>query len=149
MNDPRPGRRPTVAIPPDELQFSATRSSGHGGQNVNKRCTRVTLGWDVRATAALTPAQKQLVYSALAGRLVGGVLRVEASDERTQAANRRLAELRLQALVTAALNPPTPRIPGYVPAIVAAKRERASREAAERRWRERRGGPKKGRPGDE
>ena len=124
-------RRPvvTVQVPAAELQFSACRSHGPGGQNVNMRSTRVAIAWDVRATHALTPEQKDTVLAALAHRITDGVLRVEASDERTQAANRRLATARLQALVNASLNPPPDRLPGLAPQ---ARRPGAVREAIDR-----------------
>jgi len=126
----------TIPIPDTELTISASRSSGHGGQNVNKRSTRVTVSWNIAATGLLDEDQRQLVRTALANRLVGDELRVTASDERTQAANRRLATERLRTLVNDALNPPPEAIPGYVPPFVKAARTRnAARLREERRRR--------------
>lgn len=132
-------RRPqvTIRIPADELTITASRSSGHGGQNVNKRSTRVTVSWNVASTGLLSDDQKQLVRQALGHRMVGDELRVTASDERTQSANRRLAIERLHTLVNDSLNPPPAAIPGYVPPFVAAARRRnAARLREERRRRQ-------------
>ncbi|MCC7494439.1 MAG: hypothetical protein IT204_18930 [Fimbriimonadaceae bacterium] len=145
----RRGGRVRVAIPDDELRFEAVRSGGPGGQNVNKRSTRVRLAWRVTASRVLTAEQRALLRQALAPRMVDGEVRIEASDERTQWANRCLAVRRLQELVNEALNPPPPPIPGFVPPKVRAQRQRNMQAAAERRWRERRRGPRRGGSGED
>jgi ribosome-associated protein len=85
------------------------RSSGPGGQNVNKVATAVQLRFDLDA-AALDPEWKMRVR-ALAGRKLGadGVLRIEARRFRTQEKNRRDARERLSALLERARTPPRPR----------------------------------------
>ena len=105
-----------LAIPADELRFVASRSSGPGGQNVNKVSTRVTVLLDVAGSPSLNPEQKARVRERLATR-VGrdGVLRVSAQRERSQAANREAATARLVELLRAALAKLPPRRPTRVP----------------------------------
>src|SRR5438034_560226 len=60
---------PGVSIPEDELHFDASRSGGPGGQNVNKVSSRVTLTFDVGASAALSEDQKRAVFTKLSRRI--------------------------------------------------------------------------------
>lgn len=67
----------TIAIPEHELKFMASRSSGPGGQNVNKVNSRVTLQFNVAESPSLSEAQKQRILSRLATRVnEAGVLQV-------------------------------------------------------------------------
>lgn len=78
---------------------------GPGGQNVNKVSTRATLLFDLDACGRLDDAQRARIRSKLGGRVSrSGQLRVVAARERTQAANRALAERRLIELITRALH---------------------------------------------
>jgi len=96
-----------ISIPDDELKFSYTRSSGPGGQNVNKVSTAAYLRFDVRNSSTLTEEIKiRLIKSA--GKRVSkkGVLIIKAQRYRTQAQNRREALERLVGLIKyAALKP--------------------------------------------
>ncbi len=88
----------------DELVFKASRSSGPGGQNINKVNTRVTLFFDVANCGSLSDWQKQRILARLATRSdKNGVLRVASQKFRTQRANRNAAVERLQQLLTDAL----------------------------------------------
>ena len=101
-----------LAIPENEITYTASRSSGPGGQHVNKVSSRVTLRFDVAASSSLTEAQKQRIMTRLATRLSqDGVLRIVAQQQRSQAANRDAALTRFVALLRAALTPETPRRP--------------------------------------
>ena len=122
------------SIPVSELRFVFSRASGPGGQNVNKVSTRVTLLFDLGATAALTPAQRSLVRRRLRTRIDSrGVLRVVSSRHRTQAANRRAALERFAALLTEALATPKTRIRTGVPRAAVERRLRDKTHRARRK----------------
>jgi ribosome-associated protein len=95
---------PNAAIDPGQLVFKYSRSSGPGGQNVNKLNTRVTLFLDVTNCATLSPSQKKRILNKLATRAdKNGVVRVVSQKYRTQNANRRAAIERLTSLIADAL----------------------------------------------
>ena len=95
-----------LVIPLAEIEFRRSRSSGPGGQNVNKVETQVEARWDIAASAVLSDAQRARLLHALASRLIGdSVLVVKSRTERSQEGNRRAALARLAALVAAALKP--------------------------------------------
>jgi len=78
-----------LSIPEQELRFRASRSSGPGGQNVNKVNTRVTLHFDVRHSPSLTAGQKSLISKKLKTRInKEGVLYLYAQRASSQAMNR-------------------------------------------------------------
>jgi ribosome-associated protein len=101
--------RPSVVIPEGELRWRFSRSSGPGGQSVNTTDSRVELSWDVAASSALSPLQRERALERLSGRLVDGTLTVAASEHRSQLRNRTAAEVRLGALVAEAIAPPPRR----------------------------------------
>jgi ribosome-associated protein len=99
-----------AGVPVDEIEFRASRASGPGGQNINKRSTRVEARWNVLESAVLTDTQRQQILRKLATRISAeGVMRVVAYRERTQRRNRELAVERLQELVKEALVERKPR----------------------------------------
>ena len=95
-----------VVIPAAELQWRFSRSSGPGGQNVNKVETAVELGFDLEGTGAIGPFQKQRLLERLGSRCVAGCLRVAVSEHRSQYQNRQLAMQRLGDLLREGLKPP-------------------------------------------
>jgi ribosome-associated protein len=95
-----------VVIPAAELQWRFSRSSGPGGQNVNKVETAVELGFDLEGTGAIGPFQKQRLLERLGSRCVAGCLRVAVSEHRSQYQNRQLAMQRLGDLLRDGLKPP-------------------------------------------
>ncbi len=93
-----------LSISQGDLSFVFSRSSGPGGQNVNKVSTRVTLLFDVENCPALGEAQKHLLCTRLSGRIDrDGLLRVTCQEYRTQSANRRGALQRFVELLAGAL----------------------------------------------
>jgi ribosome-associated protein len=96
----------SVSILRSEIDFRYSRSSGPGGQHAQKSDTRVEATFDVEASAALTPAQKQRVVAR-----AGPVLRAVAQDERSQWRNRELATERLVDALREALRVPRKRRP--------------------------------------
>jgi ribosome-associated protein len=113
----------SVVVPGRELRWRFNRSSGPGGQSVNKTDSRVELSLDLRTTTALGPIQRARAMERLADRLVDGVLTVTASEHRTQLRNREAALERLAEILSAAIAPPPPR----------RRPTRASRGSVERR----------------
>ena len=112
-----------ITISEDQLSFVFSRSSGPGGQNVNKVNTRVTLLFDVKNCTELKPWQKGLIQRKLKTRInKEGVLRIIAQQSRTQAVNRKLAIERLQELLTEALKRMPPRKKTKMPRSVKRKR---------------------------
>jgi ribosome-associated protein len=98
------------AVPPDELRFEFFRSSGPGGQNVNKVATAVRLRFDVRNSTSLPPEVKARLLRLAASRLTDdGVLLIEARRFRTQEQNREDAFARLTAWIAKASTAPRPR----------------------------------------
>jgi ribosome-associated protein len=103
---------PEIAIDDKELRFTASRSGGPGGQNVNKVSTRVTLFFDVAGSQSLDEAQKRRILTRLAGRASkDGVLRVVCQRHRSQAANREGARERFLELLRWALSEAPERRP--------------------------------------
>jgi len=99
-----------VSIPEDELRFTASRSSGPGGQNVNKVATRMTLLFDLENSPSLSGFQKERIKGRLATRInAQGVLRVVSQRHRRQAANKREAVERFGRLMAEALRTRRPR----------------------------------------
>ena len=102
-------RPSTIVIPDGEIQERFVRSSGPGGQNVNKVATAVELRFDVRASSLPADVKERLI--ALGGnRIVAdGVLLIDSRVFRSQAQNREAARARLTALVQRAMKKPKRR----------------------------------------
>ncbi len=116
-------------ISEDELAFTASRSSGPGGQNVNKVNSRVTLWFDVAGSPSLSPGQKDRIRARLGTRIdKEGVLRVVSQAHRSQAANREAATERFIELVRESLRRKTPRKKTKVSAAVKRRRLEAKRQ---------------------
>lgn len=123
---------PGIEIPMSELEFTTSRSSGPGGQHVNKVETRVILSFDLADSPSLSPEQKARVQERLASRVTkAGVLRVTAQRHRSQAANRKLAVERFASLLREALVEDAPRRPSKVPRRVNRRRLAEKRRRGE------------------
>lgn len=123
-----------------EVSFRTSRSSGPGGQNVNKVESKVTLLWDIEASRLFTDLQKQMLKDALAKRTNAlGVVSVDVSESRSQLENKQIAIQKLKALVLNALLPVKNRIPTKISkAKILARLDRKKIHAAKksnRRWR--------------
>jgi len=100
---------PSIAIPDEELEERFVRSSGPGGQNVNKVATAVQLRFDAMNARSL-PEHVRDALIRIAGQRAtkDGVIVIEAGRFRTQEQNRADARGRLTALVAKAAEPPPP-----------------------------------------
>lgn len=104
-----PGLPRGLVVPGAELREVFSRSSGPGGQGVNTTDSRVQLGLDLASCTALDERQRERLLAALAGRLEGTTLVVDASEHRQQRRNRVAARERMAALLREALAPPPPQ----------------------------------------
>jgi ribosome-associated protein len=136
-NDLRVNAR--LTIPRDELVVQASKAGGPGGQHVNTSSTRIEVRWNVESSRALSEADRARLRTSLAGRIdTAGMIRVTASESRSQRRNRDFAEERLADLVRRALVIPktrkkTKKPRGAVEARLQQKRERAGRKKDRRR----------------
>ena len=96
----------TVVVPPHELQWRFSRSSGPGGQGVNTTDSRVELSLDIANSTAFSAFMRERALERLANRLVDGVLTITASEHRSQLRNRQAALARLAETLRAAVAPP-------------------------------------------
>jgi ribosome-associated protein len=118
-------------IPESELRWRYSASSGPGGQHVNTSNTRAEVVFDAAASSALDDDQRKLIVERL-----GAVVRVVASNERSQWRNRKLAADRLAERLADALEIPPERRPTRPSRReLANRRDERSREQAKRRSR--------------
>ena len=102
----------SLTIPDSELDVKATRSSGAGGQHVNKTSSRIEISWNVRDSRVLSDEQRVMLLEKLASRIsTDGAIRIVASEMRSQKQNRERAEIRLAETITRALTPRKKRKP--------------------------------------
>ena len=120
--------RDNLRIPMHELTFRASRSSGPGGQHVNRSETRVELLWDVRNSPSLSKTQRYRIEQHLAGRIdKDGVLHLVSGERRSQWQNKQAVIERFVHLLREATTPRKRRLP-----------TKPSEAARERRLREKR-----------
>jgi ribosome-associated protein len=123
-----------LVIPQADLSFTMARSSGPGGQHVNKTETKVTLSFDLAGTSALNEEQKAVLRESLATRInKAGELRVSSQRHRSQKSNREAAIERFTDLVRQALEPRRERKATRVPKKAQKKRLEEKRRTAEKK----------------
>lgn len=104
-------RLPDIGSLLTECRFEATRSSGSGGQNVNKVSTKVILLFDVLDSRVMDEEQKNIFLSELHTRISKhGIFRISSGRERTQLANRKLVTEKFIHLVSKAFETEEERI---------------------------------------
>jgi len=103
-------------IDEDDLRFEFARSSGPGGQNVNKVETKVRLLFDLQGSRSLSSEQRSRIKELLSTRITkAGVLHVSSQRHRSREANRRATIERFVALLAEALEEDEPRVRTRVP----------------------------------
>jgi len=96
----------------NELTYKTSRSSGAGGQNVNKVETSVTVMWNIAGTDFFKEEEKELIALKLKNRInLEGVLQLTVSESRTQLQNKKIATEKILDLVNKSLVKPKLRKP--------------------------------------
>jgi ribosome-associated protein len=129
-----------LTIPAGELHYTFARSSGPGGQNVNKTSTKVVLRWNVTCSKAVSGAIRGRFLARYANRLnKRGEVLLACDRFREQLANRRACQVKLRDMVVAVLERPKKRVRTRPPRSAVEGRLREKRARSERKF-ERRGG---------
>lgn len=127
---------PGVAVPKGALQYSFARSSGPGGQNVNKVNTKAELRVFVTALMGLDEAGQERLRKLAGSRLTKeDEILITADDSRSQATNRRTCLERLRVLVTEAAKKPRRRRKKRISRAQKEKRLQSKREKSEKKSR--------------
>ena len=115
-----------------ELNFKAVRSSGAGGQNVNKVSSKVVLTFDLNASKALSDEEKELLLSKLTPRLTyDAILILNCDEDRSQLKNKTIVTKRFLELMQKALVVPKKRKATKIPRSVIEKRIKEKRNLSE------------------
>ena len=115
-----------------ELSFKAVRSSGAGGQNVNKVSSKVVLSFDLAHSQALTDEEKLLVETKLSSRLTtDAALILNCDEDRSQFRNKEIVTKRFLELIKNALLVPKERKPTKIPKSVIRKRIKDKKNVSE------------------
>jgi len=96
----------TLVIPSNEIKWRFSRSSGPGGQNVNKIESRVEIIFNLEDSKVLNDYQKEILKRNLKNKLVNDSLRVAVQEHRNQLLNRQLALMKFSLIIKNALNKP-------------------------------------------
>jgi len=117
-----------------ELVFKAVRSSGSGGQHVNKTSSKVELAFNLEESSVLTETQKSRLKNKLKNRLNReGVLVLQCSESRSQHKNKSLVIARFLNLISNHLKVPKRRKPTKIPKSAIRKRLKNKRSQSEKK----------------
>ena len=118
----------------EELRFKAIRSSGSGGQHVNKVASKIELSFDLKRSKVFSEQQKEHLLYRLKGRLTKTHLLILQCDEsRSQHKNKRIIIQRFLKLIKEGLHVPKKRKPTKIPKAVKIKRLKSKRTQAEKK----------------
>ena len=106
-----------------ELQYKAVRSSGAGGQNVNKVSSKVVLSFDIKNSKVLSDEEKMILEMNLASRLTNDqILILNCDEDRSQLKNKEIVTKRFLAIIEQGLHIPKIRKATKIPKSVIRKR---------------------------
>jgi ribosome-associated protein len=115
-----------------ELQYKAVRSSGAGGQNVNKVSSKVVLSFDVKNSKVLSEEEKMLLEVNLASRLTNDqILILNCDEDRSQLKNKEIVTKRFLAIIEQGLHIPKTRKATKIPKSVIRKRIKDKKNLSE------------------
>jgi len=135
-----PHRVLTTDLIANELEFATSRSSGPGGQNVNKVNSKVTLRWNIKNSSHLTVEEKELLQRKLASRLtIDGTLLITSQDKRSQLQNKEEALLKLDNLFKQAFTKRKKRKPSKPSkSSVQNRLDKKKKHSDKKKWRQNR-----------
>jgi ribosome-associated protein len=117
-----------------ELDYKAVRSSGAGGQNVNKVSSKVVLSFNLPASQSLSEEEKALATQNLASKLTSdGILILQCDEDRSQLRNKDIVTKRFLAVMENALKVKKARKATKIPRSVIEKRIKAKRNQSEKK----------------
>lgn len=117
-----------------ELTFKAIRSSGAGGQHVNKVASKVVLNFNLKQSEVFSEAQKNLLLNNLSNRLTtDGILILQSDESRSQHINKELVVKRFLDLIKQGLKVPKKRKPTKIPKAVKLKRLSKKKQQADKK----------------
>jgi ribosome-associated protein len=115
-----------------ELQLKAVRSSGAGGQNVNKVSSKVVLQFDLKNSAAVSEEERELLLSKLENKLTKEqVLILNCDEDRSQLRNKEIIIKRFVLIIEGALKVQKQRKPTKIPRSVIEKRLKEKRSQSD------------------
>ena len=117
-----------------ELTYKTSRSSGAGGQNVNKVETSVTVMWNVAESECFSIEGKEMIFDKLKNRINSeGILQLTVSESRTQLQNKKIATDKILEIVEKSLFIPKNRKPTKPSRSKIAKRKKANKHLSEKK----------------
>ena len=130
----------TSSLLGNELKFFTSRSSGPGGQNVNKVNTKITLRWNVKDSALLAPEEKELLLNRISNQLtVDGKLLITSQDKRSQLQNRQEVLIKLERMLKKAFAKRKQRKPTKPSkSSVQTRLDKKKKQSDKKRWRQNR-----------
>ena len=117
-----------------ELTYKTSRSSGSGGQNVNKVETSVTVMWNVAESECFSIEGKEMIFEKLKNRInVDGILQLTVSESRTQLQNKKIATDKILEIVEKSLFIPKSRKATKLSRSKIEKRIKAKKQLSEKK----------------
>lgn len=116
----------------NEIQYKAVRSSGPGGQNVNKVSSKVILSFDVTNSNGISDEERTLLLDKLASKISQeGILQLSSDEDRSQLKNKEIVTKRFLELLTKSLKKPKVRKETKIPKAIKEKRLQEKKKSSE------------------